>query len=168
MGQLHLRSPSNPVSLAAVGRYTSESKHRWDLSQTKGQRCWTQRVWPCLPSRMLLAHQGATGTAGVGQGDTSAQVSDKTPWTVLSDSVPVPIPSLEAEAHLQSQGGSQKSPKSAKGPEGLSLRTHLRRLKETPDSRLMRSGELFCLGLPTQDMMDSMVLQDSRLPLQDK
>lgn len=34
-------------------------------------------------------------------------------------------------------------------------------LMETRDSRVMRSGELLCLGLPTQDMRDSMFLQDS-------
>lgn len=74
-----------------------------------------------------------------------------------------------ATTEARIQGGSQKSPKSAKGPGGLSLRTHLRLLKKTPDSRLMRSGEMLCLGLPTQDMMDPMVLQDSRLlPLQGK
>lgn len=48
----------------------------------------------------------ATGTTEVGQGDTPAQVSDKTPWTMLSNSVPLslsPVPSLETEAHLQPQ-----------------------------------------------------------------
>lgn len=114
----------------------------------------------------------ATGTAGLGQGDTSAQVSDKTPWTVLSDSVPLTLfPSQAWKLRLTcNHRVVHRSPLSPLKDqrEGLSLRTHLRLLKETPDSRLMRSGELFCLGLPTQDMMDSMVLQDSRLPLQDK
>lgn len=119
----------------------------------------------------------ATGTTEVGQGDTPAQVSDKTPWTMLSNSVPLslsPVPSLETEAHLQPQKPgfrvvhrSPLSPLKDQGG-GLSIRTHLRLLKETPDSRLMRSGELLCLGLPAQDMMDPMVLRDSRLPLQGK
>lgn len=41
-------------------------------------------------------------------------------------------------------------------------------MKAVLDSRLMRSGELLCLGLPAQDMMDSLVpvLQGSRLLLQ--
>lgn len=39
----------------------------------------------------------ATGTAGVGQGDTSAQVSDKTHWTVLSDSVPLNLSPSQAQ-----------------------------------------------------------------------
>lgn len=109
----------------------------------------------------------ATGTAGVGQGGylCSGVRQDSLDSAIrFCTPKPVHVPSPEAEAHCshksQLQGGSQNPPKSPKGP-AVCLRTHLRVLKETPDSRLVRSGELLCLGLPTQDMMDSMVLQDS-------
>lgn len=111
---------------------------------------------------------GTPGTTGVGQGSTSAQVSDKTPWTVLSDSVFLNLSQSQAQKlkltcnhKSQASGWFTETPKSPKGPEGLSLRTHLRLLKETPDSGLVTSGELLCLGLPTQDVMDPMGPQDS-------
>lgn len=59
----------------------SESKHRWDLSQIKGRRSWDSEGVSMSVLQDAPGTPGtvATGTTGVGQGDTSAQVSDKTP-----------------------------------------------------------------------------------------
>lgn len=45
----------------------------------------------------------ATGTAGVGQGDTSAQCQTGQCYQICTPK-PVPVPSPEAEAHLQEPG----------------------------------------------------------------
>lgn len=120
-------------------------------------------MWPCLSSRMLLAHQvpRPQEQQGWGRGIPLLRCQIGQCYQICTPK-PVPVPSPEAEAYLQEPGfcvGHRNPLNPLKDRGGLSLRTHLRLLKETPDSGLVRNGELLCLGLPTQDMMDSMVLQ---------